>query len=238
MGIENESGGGQGTVLSGATTDTNAIWSPILIRTPPSSLDAMPLELPSTVRTVFLRGVGGRAYLRFGSSNTVVAHVNGTLVSGDSDVTDSGATQVVTKNSTFGLSCSVVGTITVTSINASGGYTVMSSVDLFSSDGFIAIPANSPVPSAVWLSESSNGITISVNATAAGEISTFPVATAGTISIGNVGSFDYNLYQVGAQEPWIEFKVPRGLASSPLDPVYLWIRNKYTSVGRILVVRS
>ena len=220
-------------------TDYQALWQPCYIFVPGSGDNAMPIELLSTIRSVFIKSHSGKIFIRFTGANSIVAHVNGTMVNGDSEVTDTGATQVVTKNATFNVACSEVGTITITSTDASGGYSVSSSVDLYDSDGLIAIPKDTAVPSSAWLSKTGQTVTISVNATAAGETSTYPIATAGTIALGELSIRDYSVrYNADPDAGFTELKVPRGVASDSSSPVYMWVRNHWGNMASITLIRS
>lgn len=223
---------------SSLTTDTQALWQPCYIYVPGSGSNAMPVELVSTIRSVIIKAHSGNNFLRFTGANAIVAHVNGTFVNGDSDVTDSGASQVVTKNATCNVSSSAVGTITVTATDAAGGYSVTSSVDLYDSAGLIVVPSNTAIPSAAWLAKVGQTVTISVNATAAGEVSTYPIATAGTIALGLVSTArDYNV-RYNADAGFVEIKVPRGVAATATSPVYMWIQNKWANLSTITLIRS
>ena len=240
MSVINANGGQLQSVSDAVTTDTQALWQPCYIYVPGSGSNAMPIELASTVRSVIIKAHSGNNYMRFSGANAIVDHVNGTFVNGAGDVTDSGASQVVTKDATCNIACSAVGTITVTATDASGGYSVTSSVDLYDSDGLIVVPANTAIPSAAWLAKAGQTITISVNATApiAGEVSTYPIATAGTIALGKVSLVrDYNV-RYASDIDFVEIKVPRGVAADSVSPVYLWIKNKWGNMSTITLIRG
>jgi len=240
MSIITTAGGIETTETSAITAETQALWQPCYIQVPKSSQPAMPIELVSTIRTVFMKVHTGAIFYRFSSGNTIVAHAAGSFVNGASDVTDNQeyGTQTVSKDTTCNLSASSVATITVTAIDGAGGYTVSSSLDLYDSEGFIAIPKNTPVEETTWLQKTGNILTIGGTG-AAGDTSTFPMDTAGTVRLGDIGSFkDMVIYNTAWYVPFTEIKVPRGIATLDTDPVYLWVRNAASGTGVMTLIRS